>query len=651
MGLIHRLVVVCLAMLSLRISWRGAGPISTTVQAFTLHSRAVTRGAHQINTESLSQSFAALGAAMNDPLLKELKDWRRRTANEMQRPVFQVLPNQVLENIAALKPDSLDKLSTLSGIGPVKLHRYGNTIIDIVQKYPRIELDGLVDSTSFWATQVARKNRTSKSSSDAKTTRKSLKSSLATMSAESRSALDSYNTVSYHSLNDEKKEASKHILRGQNVFVSGSAGTGKSFLLRYVIQELIKRHGEDAVAVTAPTGIAAINVNGMTVHGFAGIGLGHGDTDKLIQKVLKNKLATERWRNCKVLIIDEVSMLERRLFEQLDEIARFLRNSDEPFGGIKLILVGDFLQLPPVQKGGDKEFAFQSPLWEAAGLHLDSAMIYLEKVERQTDPDFARFLNEVRLGVLSRGFQERLLACQVNRKPLPTGGIIPTKLYAINAQVDKENTERLNELPGEVITISAVDQWKERPVRSADARALIEGVEDVIPSRIDLKVGAQVMLLRNRARLALQGNKLAKGPSLVNGSRGKIISFTESVTMPGMTVPVVEFDNGLRTTIGPVEFEYFVPGLSGKIVRFQLPLKLAWATTVHKSQGSTLTCAQLMLDRVFDFGQVYVALSRVTNLDGLWLSTPILPRHVKANPLVLDFYGYETPQAPPMKLG
>lgn len=385
-----------------------------------------------------------------------------------------------------------------------------------------------------------------------------------------------------------------------------------------MIQELLQVHGDEGVAVTAPTGIAAININGMTVHSFAGIGLGtflpscgcvvvrlstsdvvdvmastaRGEKESIIKKALANKSTVERWQKCKVLIIDEVSMLDRRLFELLDELARITRQNDAPFGGLQLIVVGDFMQLPPVRRaeGGSAssstnsnsgssekcEFCFQSPVWEAAGLLARSGSIHLQTVVRQVDADFVKYLNQVRLGVYSKEFNQRLMQCLVTVKPLPTNGIIPTKLYAVNKQVDEENTRQLAALPGEVVTLVAEDKWKEAPTEKKIHQLIVTGIENMIPEKIDLKIGAQVMLLRNRSRMTYGGAIKQTGASLVNGSRGKIIGFSESVVKPGVLVPTVLFDNGMIVTIGPVDYSYRIPGTEGHLIRQQIPLKLAW---------------------------------------------------------------------------
>lgn len=535
----------------------------------------------------VSASFSTLPTKqqLEDELLQELQDWRRRTADELQRPIYMIASNQLLETIAKRKPKDLEHLSLLSGFGKFKVQKYGPMIVDIVLKYPHpddpkgivFDPNDLVDTEEFW--KIARSKKKSPSGLKKKSPKQGGPGGLATLTAEEAAEIDIKTVYSWDDLNGEKQIAAQHIIQGNNVFITGSAGTGKSFLLRYVIQELIRKHGEESVAVTGPTGISAVNIGGQTVHSFAGIGLGTGDRVKLIQKVLKNKSCVDRWLKTKVLVIDEISMLDRWLFELLDELARTIRNNQTPFGGLQLIVVGDFMQLPPVRtvtEFENKNFCFQSDVWEAAGLNTGQGTVYLEKVVRQDDEEFVKYLNEVRVGILSPAFQRQLQMCMPPFKPKPNNGIIPTKLYATNKQVDNENFQHLLALPGQTVTMVAQDKWKTLPAKSSMVAMFKDGVEKLIPEKIDLKIGAQVMLLRNRSRMTYGGTIKATGPSLVNGSRGRIVDFTESVARPGLMIPTVQFDNGMVTTIGPVEYVYKSPGGEGELVRFQVPLKLAW---------------------------------------------------------------------------
>jgi ATP-dependent DNA helicase PIF1 len=320
-------------------------------------------------------------------------------------------------------------------------------------------------------------------------------------------------------------------------------------------------------------GVAAINVGGQTINTFAGIGLGRGDREKLIQKVVSSDIALDRWKRTHVLIIDEISMLGRELFELVDGIARRAKGNDLPFGGIQVIVVGDFLQLPPVQNHVQGKFCFESSSWSAAGFNLPSGRIFLRNIIRQSDPVFIDMLNNVRVGQLPEKYMEVLNACVVSQKPLPVDGIMPTKLYCINKDVDNENTHNLNALPGDVIDIEAIDEWIDTP--SAKRRGILDIAEKTIPKNIQLKKGAQVMLLRNRSLYdpGPAGDK-QKSLGLVNGSRGVVVGFTKSVVGEGM-VPIVRFDNGKELTIGRVDYVVRTPD-SHVLKRKQIPLKLAW---------------------------------------------------------------------------
>jgi len=443
-------------------------------------------------------------------------------------------------------------------------------------------------------------------------------------------------------LNEEQREASNMAIYGRkNIFLTGAAGTGKSFLLRYIIQQLKGRRKGD-VFVTATTGIAAENIKGTTLHSFAGIGLGEGNVDQLISKIKNSKPATQRWKRVKYLIVDEVSMLHVDLFEKLEEIARRMKRSsknstDKPFGGIKLILCGDFFQLPPVdRKRSGNKYAFQSTLWTE-----DCAIqtVALREVHRQTDDTFVNLLNEVRIGRFTEHTRRQLDACHCSVKPMPNDGILPTKLYCLNKNVDAENLYHLNKLPHPDVVYTGSDNWVPRRDRSRGddgygsnnegfqeeidpqtKATMMADVDRKAPIAIRLRIGAQVMYVRNDPNLGL-----------VNGSRGVVVALEE-------TMPIVKFDNG--STL-PLKFESFVQSCQeGSLVRRYMPLKLAWALTVHKSQGMTLTRVELQLDNAFECGQVYVALSRVKSLPGLFIrGGKITPDLVRADESVLAIFG------------
>lgn len=302
--------------------------------------------------------------------------------------------------------------------------------------------------------------------------------------------------------------------------------------------------------------------------------LGNDDNVILLDKVLKQRSAVQRWKNCQVLVIDEVSMLHPERFELLDQIARNVKRNNYPFGGMQLILSGDFMQLSPItvrdlsdlESKGNK-YCFQTNIWRDAGLlKIHGGTIQLEEVLRQKgDSEFVDLLNEVRKGHVSSKSLELLNSCVVGKKERPTDGIIPTKLYCYNRGADEENLRKLAELPGEVVSVSCVDTWKIMPQTAYAQKVIVEAISKEAPQTIELKMGAQVMLLRNQNTGENTSSKLA----LVNGSRGVIVGLKKSV-------PTVKFDNGEIVQVKPAEYEYVDPKGNGHFIRRQIPLKLAW---------------------------------------------------------------------------
>lgn len=294
------------------------------------------------------------------------------------------------------------------------------------------------------------------------------------------------------------------VLEGKNVFFTGSAGTGKSHVLRICVdairRNLASRTGNteyanDALHVTAPTGIAACNIGGTTIHSFAGIGKGDLDTASLIKKVKSNRQAKERWKQCRVLVIDEISMLEADLFDKLEAIARTIRNRDEPFGAIQLVLCGDFFQLPPVglsgKKGGQQmhpaHFCFESQSWKMC----ISESIVLDQIFRQKDQRFVNILNEIRKGQVSPESEAALKSAgkEVAELRRSNSDIKPTLLYALNKDVDRINEQELQKCKGEERAFISKDSGQpnfiEQLKRNCNA-----------PERLKLRVGAQVILLQ-----------------------------------------------------------------------------------------------------------------------------------------------------------
>ncbi|KAJ2918646.1 hypothetical protein MD484_g1770, partial [Candolleomyces efflorescens] len=432
-------------------------------------------------------------------------------------------------------------------------------------------------------------------------------------------------------LSQEQTQILKLVQEGNSVFYTGSAGTGKSVLLREIIKVLRKKFVKtsDAIAITASTGIAACNIGGVTIHSFAGIGLGIESAEDLATKIRKNKKAAARWLRTKVLIIDEVSMVDGDLFDKLAKIGSILRKSPVPFGGIQVIITGDFFQLPPVTKSGSVKFAFEAELWAESIKYRFN----LTKVFRQRDQRFVDMLNEMRFGNLS---PQSIAEFKKLSRPIHyEDGMEATELFPLREDVERSNTSRMSRLSTEEKRFTAVDGGSiidpnQRQKMLANFMA---------PQMLKLRINAQVMLIKN------------VDDTLVNGSMGKIVSFVDPAeyakdaleaatgvvgggsgsaagskkpaasTGSFKLYPLVEFripNGGTRKVLVlPEVFKVELPSGEVQVSRTQLPLILSWAMSIHKSQGQTLDRVKVDLGKVFEKGQAYVALSRATSLEGL----------------------------------
>lgn len=417
----------------------------------------------------------------------------------------------------------------------------------------------------------------------------------------------------YKNLTKLQKKFFKDFFSGRNIFLTGPAGTGKSFCLSLLFKFLDLNgifYGK-----TATTGVAALNIGGTTLHSWSGMGLADEDGMDLLDKVSGNKKACDRIKNCKVLVIDEISMAKADLVDKLDIVCQYIRNKDKPFGGIQIVFTGDFMQLPPVFKNFEKEnFAFESQAWADARV----LTVHLSEIVRQHDePHFAKFLNDVRLGVAS---DFSILMNCVDRE-FPNDGIQPVKLFCKNIDVSKYNHDKLRKINQPSRFYNALDtgsdQWKQFFDKNCPA-----------PTSLELRVGAQVILLVN----------LDVKSGLVNGSVGTVTALHDGMAD-------IKFASGQRL-IEPYKWEVkqnefdTLSGTMKKIVlasRTQLPLKLAWAITIHKSQGATLDRAEVDVGEAFAEGQVYVALSRVRSLASLKLIS-FSPHKIKTNKKCIDFY-------------
>ncbi|XP_072297936.1 ATP-dependent DNA helicase PIF1 [Eucyclogobius newberryi] len=405
-------------------------------------------------------------------------------------------------------------------------------------------------------------------------------------------------------LNKEQAAVLSAVLSGKNVFFTGSAGTGKSFLLKRIVGSLPPK----STYATASTGVAACHIGGTTLHSFAGMGSGAAPLEQCIE-LAQRPGVLRHWTSCKHLIIDEVSMVEARYFDKLESVARSVRRSTEPFGGIQLIVCGDFLQLPPVSKGKEKaSFCFQSRSWRKV-IHVN---MELTEVRRQTDQSFISLLQAVRVGRVTEEVTSRLLHSAYHS--IERDGILATRLCTHKDDVELTNQNKLQQLPGAVRAFEALDSDPALE-KTIDAHSPVSRL-------LQLKAGAQVMLTKN----------LDVSRGLVNGARGVVVSFDTQKH----GYPRVRFLCGVTEVMKPERW-VFKSGGGVHLSRQQLPLKLAWAISIHKSQGMTLDCVEISLARVFESGQAYVALSRARSLEGLRVMD-FDPRVVKADPDVLQFY-------------
>lgn len=311
-------------------------------------------------------------------------------------------------------------------------------------------------------------------------------------------------------LSEEQEHVIDLARRGLNIFYTGSAGTGKSVLLRVLIKTLKNIYGTGGVAVTASTGLAACNIGGITVHSFAGVGLAKGEAQNLLKKVKRSRKHVQRWQNIGALVVDEISMIDGDLLDKLNYVAQKLRKNKKPFGGIQVIFCGDFFQLPPVTKDPEKstKFAFDSQAWKES---ID-ATIMLERVFRQQgDSKFIEMLNEMRLGKIS---EDTELEFRKLARPLPNDDIIPAELYSTRTEVDRANGFRLRNLPGRSHTYNAIDGGA---LEDDDLKDKLLA-NFLAPKELQLKIGAQVMMIKNIDE------------TLVNGSLGKVIDFIDQDT-------------------------------------------------------------------------------------------------------------------------
>ncbi len=403
--------------------------------------------------------------------------------------------------------------------------------------------------------------------------------------------------MSSETLSEDQENAIKIINLKKNIFISGNAGTGKSYLLKYLKKTIPNIH------LTASTGISSVNIGGQTIHSWSGIGLGNIPVDKL---VLSGKVIS-RIKYAKILAIDEISMISAKTFDLINDVTKFVRKNNSPFGGIQLVIFGDFFQLPPV----DGDFCFNSNAWT----ELDLSFVILKKIFRQSDEILIDLLNNVRFAKLSPENISVLKNCQEREC---NDEIKPIRLVSHNNQADKINNTELEKLQ----TLGHTFKAKYRGTDQMKIEFLKKNC--IAYDTFDLKIGSHVMMIKNTY----------SDRGIINGSVGIVKDISES--------PVVLFENGVELFITKEIWELQrYDDVLGKIVIEasieQIPLIFSWAITIHKSQGMTLSKIRCDLSKVFTYGQSYVALSRVKSLDGLYIDDINFDK-IRTSESIIDFY-------------
>jgi len=412
------------------------------------------------------------------------------------------------------------------------------------------------------------------------------------------------------SLNEEQETVLNMVKEKKNIFITGPGGTGKTFLINKIVNDM-ESLGKK-VAVTSLTGLSALLIGekARTIHSWSGLGIGNRSAlsyFEFIRKCLPKK--REAWRTTDILIIDEISMMSDEFFEKLDELGRLMRwKHNEPFGGMQILCFGDFFQLPPI----NTKFVFESPKWN----ETVDCVVFLNTVYRQTDPLFQNMLNEIRLGNVSDE-TDKLLKSRLDLD-FSKEEIQPTKIFTRKAMVEEVNKSALDKIEGETFTYKMITKGKVNSEAIKNALAKMDQNAPYV-SELSLKVGAQVMLTVN--------TDIESG--LVNGKLGIVCECK-------LDYVLVRFKGNSYPTL--IRYHNWVLEDYESVYRSQIPLVLSYAITTHKAQGATLDSAYIDIGlSVFEYGQAYVALSRVKSLDSLYLYS-YNKRAIRAHPKVVEYY-------------
>lgn len=422
-------------------------------------------------------------------------------------------------------------------------------------------------------------------------------------------------------LSFEQEQIKSVFLQGKSLFITGAGGTGKTHLIRELINSTCSKEPDSVV--TAMTGCASILIhdNAKTLASWSGIGIANTEDEKIIERVRKNKVYRKNWSRVQVLFVDEVSMLSKRTFELLDKIARKIRKCDIIFGGIQIIFCGDFFQLPPIPDEFDKGIhCFKSTLWKEL---FGENQFVLTTNFRQEDDEYSEILNDIRYGKISRKTKKQIES-RINVQP--PADLNCVELYATRYRVDVINERFNNQIENtpHIFTPLLIDE-NGFPIDSENYKSIIRCNSNASfrDKSLVLKVGSQVMCTINL-------DMHSKRQKIVNGSTGVVIKFSPD------GFPVVKFTNGRIHNFTPhtIEFEAF-----GKSYSFKtMPLILSWSISIHKSQGATLDNAIIDCGNdIFEAGQIYVALSRIKTLQGLYLKGFDFSK-IMIKKSVLEFY-------------
>lgn len=532
-----------------------------------------------------------------------LCDWRQTQSQKESIPPGYILPHKVIENIVLNPPKSIQELFQIKGFGLQKIKKYAVGVLSILSIETRQET-----VVSFINDAQKTKNKKKRKPSKQNTTIRSYFNVKGPLETEKERVITD---TDISELSPSQKKIFEAYQNNSNLFITGPAGTGKSYLIKKIVQDATSRG--KCVQCCALTGCAAIllDCNAKTIHSWSGVGILNKPDDEIIHSLLLKKYKHKSWKSTDILIIDEISMMNARLFSLLNNIGKLIRRNKKPFGGVQIILSGDFYQLPPITG----KFCFESPDWA----ECIQQSILLKTIYRQNDPVFTKILNQIRKGRISKRTYNILNEC-VEKDKTDLNGISPTVILPRKYQTELINNSHLEKLDTPSVLFEAkVNHAGCRNVNHVFIEYEIKHMfqTNVFDKYVTVKVGAQVMCISN----------LDMENEICNGSIGKIIEISPNEVL-------VQFKKCTQWIKPHVWASESIEGLSIS----QLPIILAWSCTIHKIQGATLELVDIDVGSgIFECGQTYVALSRVRNLKGLYMRS-FDPLKITVNKKVHKYY-------------